>query len=209
MGRDNRGRGGCCGCLTSCLVGSVGFLFLTALLCAGLSLWVTVNQPEAPSASFVPSQSLANNFESKIRNAARSTDRTGTFQLSVTEAEVASWLNLNVPAVNDAGLPLEDLQVRFADGLATVYAGWDVAGATTLASEFSLAFLVTPAGQLEIDLRRADVGGVVLPEGWLADLEAEMQRILEQELAKITPNYRVQRVEVAGGRLTISGTVGR
>src|SRR5690348_10590901 len=82
------------------------------------------SNPQPPIATFTPSPADASAFEQNFTDAVSQSAQTGTFNITVNQAQFSSWLALRAPsyaAQQGYTWPLKDVQAGLNDGKITVY----------------------------------------------------------------------------------------
>jgi len=196
--------GCCCGCF-----GVIGVLIAAVVMCGIGFLMVRQNQPQPPAQSYAPNQLEANQFEVAIQQAQNSASQFGTFSVSVSEAQASSWLNLQAETVTNGEIPLDNMQVRFRNGSATLYGESQAFDLTTIAMEFGVGLSVGSDGSLQVNITESNIGGVSAPSGVRDEISKQMQAAIDTELRRINGSYRLNSISANGGFLTVSGRVVR
>jgi hypothetical protein len=201
---------GCCGCNSvGCCIGAVVLVAAIALLCSAGFFIAQGNQPHPPAQSYTPNQLEANQFEVAIQQASNSASQFGRFSMSVSEQQASSWLNLQAQSVTGGDVPLDNMQVRFRNGTATLYGETRAVDLTTIAMEFGVALSVSPEGTLVVNVTESNVGGVGVPGSVRSEISQQMQEAIDTELRRINGSYRLNSISTTGGLLTVSGQVVR
>lgn len=195
-----------CGCLTACLGVLLVFGGIVGAIVLAL-LWWDANEPKPPTPNFTPSAAEAQTFENKIEQASSNAVSSGVFNLNVTASEVSSWLNLRAPSIANSSLPLQNMQVVFRNGDASVY-GEMQTDVATVGTMIDFDLTVTPEGKLDVNIAHIDAGGVSVPDSVRRELNTQIRSVIESELQKVgnTPDYQITTLQITDGNLTIQGT---
>ena len=196
---------GCSGC---CLT-----IVLVPLLCICLAacglIYISTSSPDAPvNANFVADQAYATNFSQKIDSLKR-TGRNSEFSLEFNEAEISSWIaleELEVVGLGDGTLPFENAQVGLQDGEMTFYGV-----VTDLGVDIPVELGIKPAvdeyAHLTLDITRASVGGVNMPDVILQHVINEFDDLLVEPLNELPNNYQITELRIEDGQFVLRGWV--
>jgi len=190
-----------------CLTGAVIVCVSSVVILGSVYLYVRNRIPEAPIQNFTPDAVAAQQFENKLDEAQQIVRQTQQFDLSFTEAEVSSWLNLNAPDVIQTDLALKNIQARFQDGQTSLYGEIDT-GFGMVPAEVEITYTITPSGQVEVGIGDVNASGFGLPESLRAQITAEVQRVINSQLSTISSAYTVTSITSFNGVLDIQGRIG-
>lgn len=204
---ENRGRRGCCGCSFGCCGGAFMLVATIVVLCGAMFVIAQRNMPQPPAPAFTPDAVAANQFESAIQQAQDSASRQGSFSITVNEDQASSWLNLQAQSVADGEIPLENMQVRFQNGISTLYGEVNAFDVTNVSMEFSVALMVAPDGSLEVEVTESNIFGVSVPGSVREDVSEQMQEAIDNELRRVNQRYQLNAITANNGTLTVTGRV--
>jgi hypothetical protein len=196
-----RGLRACFTCFSGC------FLLLA---CVGVALlgsffYIQSNQPAPLLPDFTPDPAQAVAVEARIENLQADVQRGGEFSFSVTESEASSWLNQEAQTSTQSDFVVENLQVTFRNGTASLYAETNILGLGRVAGVAQLQITVTPQGRLSVVVGALDFGGLAVPAETRAELAADLQADIDRELSQAGSDYRITRLIISDGLLTING----
>jgi hypothetical protein len=209
-----RGGGGCLGCLTGCLSGLMLLGLALACMVGGFYLYIRENAPDAPIANFTPQPQQAQEFEQVIEQAAAEVreaqqsapGQPASFEVSFTEAQASSWLNLEAPLILDAALPVQNIQARFRDNRTAVYMEVDT-GAMVAGTEVDVTYTIGSDGRAQVQVGEINFGGIGLGSQLRNELNQEIQNAINNELDKVSSTYRISEIRSQDGVLIIRGSV--
>lgn len=204
--QNNRGCFGL-GCIGGCLLGLLLGALALFVACGALVMFARQQSPTPPlGEDFSPDPQQAVAVEQRIDTARQQARDTNAFNLSMTEREASSWLNLNVPQVQNNELGIENVQVLFRNGEIQVYGERpDPLGITMLGGTVGVNVNVRPDGKLDVSLGEASFGGIDLPQDVRDSISQTIQDTLNQELNNVDANYFVNTLRIQDGQLVIDG----
>lgn len=196
-------REGCCGCCSGIVILAVTIV----VLCGVLFVIMQANMPQAPSAAYTPDAFAANQFDAAIQQAQFSANQSGVFSVSVNEGQASSWLNLKANEVAYDQIPLENMQVRFRDGMVVLYGEVEGVDFTTISAEIDIALAVATDGSLQVNITQSNFAGIGVPGGIRDDVSGQVQDAIDRELRRVDQRYQLTSIGISNGTLTISGRV--
>ncbi len=188
---------------------SRSFLFSLIILLAGLACNLP-GYPQAPIPALTPSAGDAAAFEQAFRQAADQARQGGTFQISVTQGQLSSWIALRGPEIaRSQGIqwPLRDAQVGLNDGKIALYGILVQQGVPETAVQVVLRPSINAAGGLSIAVESGQFGIASVPADVLNNLNTTLQNALNNQLAQIQAHYRLTGLSIANGALTLTGQI--
>ncbi|HLA42006.1 MAG TPA: hypothetical protein VJZ27_01140 [Aggregatilineales bacterium] len=197
----------CMGCFFGCLSGAVIVCVSLVVIGGSLYFYVRDRVPQPPIQDFTPDAVAAQQFENKVEQAQQIVQQTQQFNLSFTEDEVSSWLNLNAADVIESDVTLRNIQARFQDGQTSLYGEID-SGFGMVPVEVGITYAITPSGQVEVGIGSVNALGFGLPESTRSQITAEVQRIIDSQLASVAGGYFVTGINSFNGVLSIQGSTG-
>jgi hypothetical protein len=152
------------------------------------------------------SQEAADRLEQKLRESVHQDE--GTFDLEITDAELTSYvvLEMSQQIGGPEEMPVEDLQVRFADGQMIC------TGKLTAFCPFRLNLGVVASARVEdsqfaVTLNKAQVGVVPLPK-WMRRI---LSRIVSESIVEAPERMEraaeITDVQIGEGVMQISGRI--
>lgn len=213
-----RRRDGCCllpsssGC---CLV-----VLLVICLAAPLFgyYYLTTGGPEPLYENFEPSELEAAQYETAFQIALRNAANNNRFDLTVTDDQFASWLNLRYrdEVADVTGLQGDELefQARFDNSEVKVFSRYRLYRSVTVNSlatlELRPALTAEPSEQpLEVVVKNLQVGRFEGTDSVEADISRAINNALNDQLEPIAGRYIIEIVSINDGFLRMTGRIVR
>jgi len=153
-----------------------------------------------PTPTIAVSKQAAEQLERKLQEAWESKEEPKIL-LRVTDEEITSYLNLRLQE-QGADLPIQAPRVRFTDG--KIYLSGQVRLESPAISGQGLV-VATPIlvdGRVQVEINRAAVGPFPVPRPFLQ----QVTTLINDRLAEVTSQVKVQRIEVSEGALVIEAS---
>jgi uncharacterized protein YpmS len=197
-------------CVRAQLAGFWPALFLlVALLACNLNVNVP-SAPKPPNPSLTPAPSEADAFEQAFRQAVQQASQSGTFNVTVTQSQLSSWLALRAGAyVQQRGYewPLKDVQASLDNGTITLYGVIIRQNVPETPAQIIFTPAIDGNGQLTVSVQSGQFGVVGVPNDLLSQLNQAIQKALTSQLTQIQGRYKLTTLSIAGGNLTVGGQI--
>jgi hypothetical protein len=168
--------------------------------------------PKPPNPSLTPSPGEADAFEQVFRQAVDQATQTGTFNITVTQSQLSSWLALRAGSyVQQQGYewPLKDVQASLDNGTITLYGVVIRKNVPETPAQVIFTPSIDGNGQLTVTVQSGQFGVVGVPNDLLSELNQAIQKALTSQLGQIQGRYRLTMLNIAGGNLTVGGQIVR
>ncbi|MCZ7545499.1 MAG: DUF1565 domain-containing protein [Anaerolineae bacterium] len=182
---------------------------LLALVAAALACSLPVGGPSRPGAEIPVSEAAADRAEHAVRTALEAAAQTRSFTITLSQAEVTSWVVLRAGEYAlqvGEKVPLDNLQIYLDDGVIRLYGDYDDRGVAAQAL-VTVRPSVTPAGLVDAQITAAQVGPVTLGDADLQSLNAAVQDALRALNDRLAGSYRVIGLLIDDGSAVLSGAV--
>ncbi len=186
-------------------------LILAGTLLAAAALACNLpNNPQPPVPSLTPSTSDADAFENSFQQAVNQASQTGSFNASITQQQLSSWLALRAAGyAQQQGYdwPLKNVQAGLNDGKITLYGVIVQQNVPETPAQIIFTPTIDANGQLAVKIESGQVGIVGLPSDMLAKLTNTIRDILTGQLSRIQGHYRLTALNIANGSLNVAGQI--
>ena len=176
----------------------VGILVLTAVSCRLIPASIS----ESPAVQEDFTDQTINEVETLLEDIQQ---QSGTFAFTITEEEMASYLNLKI-SENQAQPQVEDLDVEFQNN--EIKLSGDVLVQNLgikVPAELILAAKVDEIGQLYFEFISVSVGNMDLPASMEESISTTVTEVMNSKFANYLSGFKIETVYVDAGMLTISG----
>jgi hypothetical protein len=168
--------------------------------------------PKPPLSGFSPSLQEATAFEQSFQSALQNAAQSGTFTVTVTQNQLSSWLALRGPEYAKAqgyDVPVKDVQAALDGGRITLYGVINQPNVPDTPAQIVFTPSIDADGQLAVKVESSQVGVVGVPASVTDNLTKTIRDSLESQLGQVKGRYRLTRLTLSGGSLTVSGQIVR
>lgn len=176
---------------------------LLALALAGLACDLAVGGPTPPGSPIPVSTEAAGQLTELWKNAIASAGG-GDVSVIVTEEQITSYLDLKLSQQTDP--PLKNVQVYLRDSKIQIY-GTAKAGTISTTALVSLAVTITPEGNAQFSVEKADFGPVPVPKELLTKLSSALNEALTGQIGSLATGIKIKSVLIADGNMGIVGAI--
>ena len=174
-----------------------------SLALAGLACDLSVGGPTPPGSPIPVSTEAAGQLAELWKNAVANASN-GEVSVIVTEAQITSYLDLKLSEQTNP--PLRNVQVYLRDSKIHIY-GTAKAGGVSTTALVSLVVTITPEGNAQFSIEKADFGPVPVPAELLNSLSSGLNEALTGQLGSLATGIKIKSVLIADGNMGIIGTV--
>ena len=188
----------------------VASLLTMATLACNISNINMPSNPQPPIPGFVPSPNDASAFEKNFTDAITQAQQTGTFNVTVTQQQLSSWVALNAPAfAKQQGYdwPLTQAQVGLDNGKITLYGVVSAPKIPDTPAQVIFTPSIDANGAIAVKVESGQFGIVGLPTALLDTLTKAIKDALSSQLNQIQGRYKLSALTVASGTFTVSGQI--
>lgn len=184
---------------------------MLALLLSSLACNVPALQfgtPPAPPLTTPDSTDALASFRNKWRDLTLATP-SGPFTISFTEAELTAAVNAAVAdreASIGADIPFDNLQVRLADGAASVY-GTARVDPLEFNGVITAVPSIDPSGRIAIAITQVSFGPLEFDNVVLDEIVAAVEQSINAPLISAPFNITLTSISIADAQLTITGEI--
>jgi len=182
-------------------------LLTMAVLACNINL---PSNPQPPMATFVPSQNDASAFEKNFNDAISQAQQTNTFNVTVTQQQLSSWVALNAGVyAKQQGYdwPLKQAQVGLDNGKITLYGVVSAQNVPDTPAEVIFTPSIDANGEIAVKVDSGQFGIVGIPAALLDSLTKAIKDALSSQLQQIQGRYRLSSLVVASGTLNVAGQI--
>jgi hypothetical protein len=168
------------------------------------------NYPQPPNPSFTPSDAEANSFEQAFQAGVDQVQQSGTFNITVTQQQLSSWIALRAPAYaqqNGYQWPMKDAQVSLTGGKIVIYGIIVQPNVPETAGQITVNPSIDANGQLAVTVESGQFGIAGLPSDVLNNLNTTIRNTIAGQLAQISNKYRLTLLNISEGSLQLAGQV--
>ncbi|NPA31639.1 MAG: hypothetical protein GXO37_06555 [Chloroflexi bacterium] len=169
-----------------------GWLVLFVVLLLGCGWWRRIPATPAP----LPTPTALPSPEAVLKDAAQQLQTTGQVELRFHESQANAYVQKVLAKQPDA--PVREVAVYFRDGRILAYATMD-SPLGPLAVEVVVVPTVTEDGQIDLQVEKATLGGMSMPQSLLNDYLGQLDQALNTWVAR----YAVDSLEIADGWLVV------
>jgi hypothetical protein len=195
-------------------------LSLATLACA-----FNTGGPKYPQSSIPVSVEASQSLQQAVTDAVAQGMLSGEFTLTVTEAQLTSYLALNLNQENlaepaepvepgDAAEQVNPLeqgasivsnpQVYLQDGKMQMY-GTLQSGLVSATGRMVLSVIPDVDGNMVVELTEMDFGPLPLPEGFKSIFSTTLSDVINGAFGPITAGFRIENITIADGTMTLTG----
>jgi hypothetical protein len=155
----------------------------------------------APKATVPVSKEAAARMQKKMDQAVEQARSTGQFKVTLTEAELTSYIDQQIKERQSQGdeIPISSPQIKLTQGQMWVY-GIFVAGS----SKVNGLIVVLPevqSGRLKLQVVRVDLGLLPVPKPFLQQINEQIQTSVDEQSSNIT----LASLTIREGELDVTG----
>ena len=175
-------------------------VFLSTLACS-----INAGGPVYPSDPIPISTESVLELNEQFKSAIEAgTNNNGTIAISVTEAQITSYLTFKFNSQTEP--ILTNPQVYLRDGQMHIY-GITHKGIFVANIGINVSVSVNEQGQPEINLISADFGPFPVPEGFKEVIVRVVQEAFTGTFGPIATGFRLENVSIADGIMTVTGRI--
>jgi hypothetical protein len=183
-------------------------LFTSAIAVLGLvAMACTCSLPKlggvgpAPKATVPVSKEAAARMQKKIDQAAEQARSTGQFKVTLTEAELTSYIDQQIKERQSQGdeIPISSPQIKLTQGQMWVY-GTFVAGSSRV-NGLVVVLPEVQSGRLKLQVVRVDLGLLPVPKPFLQQINEQIQTSVDEQSSNIT----LASLTIREGELDVTG----
>ena len=179
---------------------TLSVFFLSTLACS-----INVGGPVYPSDPIPISTESVLELNEQFKSAIEAgTNNNGTITISVTEAQITSYLAFKFNSQTEP--ILTNPQVYLRDGQMHIY-GITHKGIFVANIGINVSVSVNEEGQPEINLISADFGPFPVPEGFKEAIARVVQEAFTGTFGPIATGFRLENVSIADGIMTVTGRI--
>lgn len=182
------------------------FIAISALALASLACDLTVGGPQPPGSPIPVSTEAAGELTNLWSTAATSVPKGGEVSITLTEAQLTSFVALRLQSQPDA--PLQDVQVFLRDGKIQLF-GNAQAGNVKTTALVVVAVSVTPEGNVLFKAENADFGPLPVPTALLDTVSSTLNEAFTGNIGSTATGLRITNILIADGQMAIRGTFTR
>ena len=179
------------------------WLMIASLVAVSLACDLSVGGPAPPGSPIPVSTEAAGELQELWKNATASASN-GEVSVVITEAQITSYLDLKLSQQTDP--PLRDVQVYLRDNKIQIY-GAARAGNVSTTALITLAVTITPEGNAQFSIEKADFGPVPVPAELLSSLSSALNEALTGQFGSLATGIKIKSVLIADGNMGIVGAV--
>jgi hypothetical protein len=182
------------------------WIIAIALTLAGLACDLAVSGPTPPGSPIPVSTEAAGELTNLWNVAATSAPKGGEVSITLTEAQLTSFVALRLQDQPDA--PLQDVQVFLRDGKIQLF-GNAQAGSVKTTALVVIAVSVTPEGTLRFTAEKADFGPLPVPSALLDSLSTTLTEAFTGNVGSTATGLKITSILIADGQMAITGVITR
>jgi uncharacterized protein YpmS len=183
---------------------STSWLAALAVLLTMAACTLFIGGPAYPERSIPVSTEAVGDLQQSIAEAIAAGAITGEMTITITEAQLTSYLAMKLQQQTDP--LLTDPQVYLQDGQIQVY-GRARKGNFEATALIVLTAGVDENGELKIELVSADFGPLPVPAGLLDIITAMIDEAFTGSIGPVATGIRLTNVAIADGEMTITGQI--
>ena len=184
---------------TLSLAAGVVILALGSLACV-----VNLGGPAYPADHIPVSTAAATEAQNAVGTADSQATDTGKVTLTLTEAQVTSYLAEQLQQQNQ--LPITNPQVYLRDGAIQIY-GTINQGIVTATAKIVVTVDVDPQGQPVITLTSATFGPFPVPPGLRDTITNQIRQAYSNALGTEAANFQLEKVTIENGTMSLEGSL--
>jgi len=175
-----------------------------SLILASLACSIFVGGPDYPATPIPVSTEAAQSLHDQVNRAAATGAASGTVTLNITEEQLTSYLTYYLQT--QPNLPITDPQVQLQNGEMKVF-GKVQQGLFTANASLTMTVSVDQNGQPKIEITQEDFGPYPAPQGLNDAISALMAQAFTGSLGPAATGFRLERISIANGIMTVTGRV--
>lgn len=175
---------------------------IVVLALASLACDLTVGGPTPPASPIPVSTEAAGELTNMWSAAATAIPAGGEVSVTLTEAQITSFVALKLQEQPDA--PIKDVQVFLRDGKIQIFGNAQAGNVKTTALVI-IAVTVTPEGAVQFDAEKADFGPLPVPGALLDNLSSTLNEAFTGNLGSTASGLKITNVLIADGQMAITG----
>lgn len=179
---------------------------ILCLALASLACDLTVGGPTPPGSPIPVSTEAAGELSTMWAAAATSVPAGGAVSVTLTEAQLTSFVALRLDAQPDA--PLKDVQVFLRDGKIQLF-GNAQAGNVKTTALVVVAVSVTPEGTVLFKAEKADFGPLPVPSALLDTVSTTLNEAFTGNIGSTATGLKITQVLIGDGQMAITGNFTR
>jgi hypothetical protein len=195
------------------LFGRMGVLFVALVSVVSLACNAPV-YPQDPLPNYTANQADADSLESALAEAANTAAQTNQFTVTVTEAQLTSWLTLYAPtyaAQQGFQFPVRNPKVTLQNGQIRLFGLVSQPNVPETAAQLIVVPSVDANGQLSVSIQGGQFGVAGIPQDMLNNLNTQIRDTLLSVVSQVTAqtgaSYRITGLNIANGAMTLSGQI--
>ncbi len=181
-------------------------LVISMLALAGLACDLSVGGPTPPGSPIPVSTEAAGELTTLWSDAATTVPQGGEVSITLTEAQLTSFVALRLQTQPDA--PLTDVQVFLRDGKIQLF-GNAQAGNVKTTALVVVAVTVTPEGTVLFKAEKADFGPLPVPTALLDTVSTTLNEAFTGNIGSTATGLKITNLLIADGQMAIRGTFTR
>jgi hypothetical protein len=182
------------------------WIIVILLVAASLACDLAVGGPTPPGSPIPVSTEAAGELANLWGTAATSVPAGGEVSITLTEAQLTSFVALKLKDNPDA--PLQDVQVFLRDGKIQLF-GNAQAGSVKTTALVVIAVGVAPEGTVRFTAEKADFGPLPVPSALLDTLSTTLNEALTGKVGSAASGLKITNILIADGQMAITGTFTR
>lgn len=182
------------------------WILLIALAAATLACDLSVGGPTPPGSPIPVSTEAAGELTTLWSAAATTIPKGGEVSVTLTEAQLTSFVALRLQDQPDA--PLKDIQVFLRDGKIQLF-GNAQAGNVKTTALVVIGVSVTESGSVLFKAEKADFGPLPVPSALLDSLSTTLNEAFTGNIGSTATGLKVTGLLIADGQMAITGVFTR
>lgn len=178
--------------------------FITVLLLAGLACNLNLGGPETPQENIEISEAEAKSLVESWQDAFKTAQETGVVSLSITQAQMTSFLALSMSKQENP--LLTDPKVILRDGEMEIVGSYDT-GTIKANVGIVMAVSVDEAGLPRIEVISGSVGPLPVPAELLTGVSEIVNQSLTGQIGTTATGFTLETIDIQNGSLSINGTL--
>lgn len=178
-------------------------LLLLAFLIPALACRLSLKAPSRPGDPIPISTEAAGRFAEEIQKAAEQVQQGGQVEVSFSEAELTSYVALQIQ--DRADLPISNPQIYLRDGKVQFFADYN-SGSLNVPMRAVFLPQVDAFGNADISLETLDLGPVAAPETISERIQQEISQAFRLAVDEAISELFVESLVIQNGELNLIGS---
>jgi hypothetical protein len=177
-------------------------VILLVLGLASLACNLSLGAPETPAPPIPVTTEAVEELEEELQDAYGQAQQGEPVTLTIDEAQLTSLVAFELEKREEESV--KNPQVYLRDGQVQVFGTVDYQGVEADASIF-LNVNVDAQGKPDFAVSSAYFGPFPIPDDLVAEIEANLDQAFSEQINSMSPNLRIESIEIADGAMTITG----